>query len=385
MAAAAHGAGRRQVPEITDRMVGSGQLLLAAMPMPGAGSLPGLSPDTLDLTFWQSIQNSRNATDYEEYLRQFPQGRFAVPARNRLAEMRAAPPSQQAALPVLAPARPTPSVAPAGSGYPVGVGQSFRDCGDCPEMVVIPAGRFTMGSPASEPGRFDWEGPQREVFLRSSLAVGKFEVTFGEWDACVAGGGCSHRPADEGWGRGRQPVMNVSWNDAQQYVRWLSGRTGRGYRLLTEAEWSMRHGRGRRRPIVLVRTSARRRRITATAGWVGRRLLATMGRMGGSFTTCMGMCGSGWRIVGLAATRARRQTGPERSQPVIVLRVCFAAVRGAARLRSSAPHIATGSLLVSGTSTSASVLPGRPASRALASPRSKPFMDAAGDESQGRC
>jgi len=237
VAAAAHGAGRRQVPEITDRMVGSGQLLLAALPMPGAGSLPGLSPDMLDLTFWQSIQNSRNATDYEEYLRQFPQWRFAVPARNRLAELRAPPPSQQAALPVPAPARPTPSVAPAGSGYPVGVGQSFRDCGDCPEMVVIPAGRFTMGSPASEPGRFDWEGPQREVFLRSSLAVGKFEVTFGEWDACVAGGGCSHRPADEGWGRGRQPVMNVSWNDAQQYVRWLSGRTGRGYRLLTEAEW----------------------------------------------------------------------------------------------------------------------------------------------------
>jgi formylglycine-generating enzyme required for sulfatase activity len=123
------------------------------------------------------------------------------------------------------------------SGFPVGVGQSFRDCPECPEMVVIPAGQFTMGSPESEPGRFSSEGPQREVFVRSSLAVGKFEVTFGEWDACVSAGGCSHRPNDFGWGRGRQPVVDVSWEDAQQYVRWLSSRTGRTYRLLTEAEW----------------------------------------------------------------------------------------------------------------------------------------------------
>nr|WP_281244728.1 formylglycine-generating enzyme family protein [Falsiroseomonas stagni] len=104
-------------------------------------------------------------------------------------------------------------------------------------MVVIPAGRFVMGSPADEPGRFPSEGPQREVVVSRALAVGKFEVTFAEWDACVSAGGCSHRPSDQGWGRGRQPVMNVTWNDAQQYVRWLSGRAGRRYRLLTEAEW----------------------------------------------------------------------------------------------------------------------------------------------------
>jgi formylglycine-generating enzyme required for sulfatase activity len=73
--------------------------------------------------------------------------------------------------------------------------------------------------------------------LRAPLAVGKFEVTFAEWDACVAAGGCSHRPADAGWGRGNRPVINVSWDDAQAYVRWLSLRTGRTYRLLTEAEW----------------------------------------------------------------------------------------------------------------------------------------------------
>ncbi|SFL16036.1 Formylglycine-generating enzyme, required for sulfatase activity, contains SUMF1/FGE domain [Falsiroseomonas stagni DSM 19981] len=104
-------------------------------------------------------------------------------------------------------------------------------------MVVLPAGRFTMGSPSSETGRDSDEGPQREVSVSRSLAVGKFEVTFAEWDACVSAGGCSNRPNDAGWGRGRQPVMNISWEDAQGYVRWLSSRTGRVYRLLTEAEW----------------------------------------------------------------------------------------------------------------------------------------------------
>jgi formylglycine-generating enzyme required for sulfatase activity len=125
----------------------------------------------------------------------------------------------------------------AASGYPVEVGQLFRDCAECPEMVVIPAGRFTMGSPAGELGRSSSEGPQREVSVRRPLAVGKFEVTFAEWDACVAAGGCSHRPSDIGWGRDRRPAINVGWDDAQEYVRWLSQRTGRRYRLLTEAEW----------------------------------------------------------------------------------------------------------------------------------------------------
>ena len=104
-------------------------------------------------------------------------------------------------------------------------------------MMVIPAGSFMMGSPANVAGRDATESPQRQMTLRAPLAVGKFEVTFAEWDACVAAGGCSHRTADEGWGRGNRPVINVSWDDAQAYVRWLSRRTGRTYRLLTEAEW----------------------------------------------------------------------------------------------------------------------------------------------------
>ena len=69
------------------------------------------------------------------------------------------------------------------------------------------------------------------------FAVGRFAITFEEWDACVADGGCNgHRPSDEGWGRGRRPVINVSWDDAKAYVAWLSRKTGKSYRLLTEAE-----------------------------------------------------------------------------------------------------------------------------------------------------
>jgi formylglycine-generating enzyme required for sulfatase activity len=104
-------------------------------------------------------------------------------------------------------------------------------------MVVIPSGRFVMGSPASEKDRFVHEGPQHEVRIAKPFAVGRFEVTFDEWDACVAAGGCEHRPKDEGWGRGKRPVINVNWEDAQAYVAWLSKKTGHRYRLLSEAEW----------------------------------------------------------------------------------------------------------------------------------------------------
>jgi formylglycine-generating enzyme required for sulfatase activity len=106
-------------------------------------------------------------------------------------------------------------------------------------MVVIPAGSFQMGAPDDETDRSANEGPQRLVTIARPFAVGKFEVTFAEWEACVAGGGCKGNPApaDEGWGKDRQPVINVSWDDAQEYVAWLSRATGKSYRLLTEAEW----------------------------------------------------------------------------------------------------------------------------------------------------
>ena len=120
------------------------------------------------------------------------------------------------------------------------LGERFRDCEGtwCPELVVVPAGSFLMGSPESESGRIDNEGPVHQVSIARPFAVGVYEVTFGEWDVCVADGGCGvHRPDDQGWGRGRRPVINVSWEDAQMYVVWLSRKTGERYRLLSESEW----------------------------------------------------------------------------------------------------------------------------------------------------
>ena len=117
-------------------------------------------------------------------------------------------------------------------------GATFRDCDACPEMVVVPAGSFMMGSPAHEDGRYDEEGPVHRVTIPAPFAVGKYEVTFAEWDACAVAEFCSeYRPDDEGWGRNRRPVINVSWREAIQYVQWLSHITGKHYRLLSEAEW----------------------------------------------------------------------------------------------------------------------------------------------------
>lgn len=150
-------------------------------------------------------------------------------------------PAAQAEKPSAAPsppaaALPAPKIQASAPTVPPRAGEGFRECAQCPEMVVIPAGEFTMGSPESEAGHEKDEGPQRRVAIARPFAVGKYEVTFGEWDACVAAAGCAHKP-DEEWGRDRQPVINVSWHDAQAYVSWLSKKSGKHYRLLSEAEW----------------------------------------------------------------------------------------------------------------------------------------------------
>jgi len=144
----------------------------------------------------------------------------------------------------------------------------FRDCGSCPEMVVVPAGRFTMGAAPSEPGFEHDEGPQHEVEIKR-FAIGRFEVTFAEWDACVAAGACTHIPDDEGWGRGNRPVINVHWFDVQVYLDWLSRRTGHRYRLPSEAEWEYAARAG-----------------TTTPYWWGD-------TVGGGEANCAG-CGSEW-------------------------------------------------------------------------------------------
>ena len=114
-------------------------------------------------------------------------------------------------------------------------GTVFRDCPECPEMVVVPPGRFRMGD-LNGRGAID-ESPVHDVTIACPFAVGKYEVTFAEWDACVAAGGCTHRPYYWRWGRDARPVRDVSWKDTQEYVAWLSRETGKSYRLLSEAEW----------------------------------------------------------------------------------------------------------------------------------------------------
>jgi formylglycine-generating enzyme required for sulfatase activity len=116
-------------------------------------------------------------------------------------------------------------------------GDVFKECANCPQMAVVPAGGFVMGSPEDEAERGTDEGPQHRVTFAPQFAVARFAATFAEWDACVTAGGCNaYRPWDMAWGRGRLPVVNVSWDDAIAYVAWLSGKTGKGYRLLSEAE-----------------------------------------------------------------------------------------------------------------------------------------------------
>jgi formylglycine-generating enzyme required for sulfatase activity len=99
-------------------------------------------------------------------------------------------------------------------------------------MVVVPAGEFMMGSTREEANK-----PQHKVVIGQPFAVSRFEVTFEEWDACAALRECADQAWDHGEGRGKHPVVNVSWYGAQQYVAWLSKRTGKSYRLLSEAEW----------------------------------------------------------------------------------------------------------------------------------------------------
>ena len=223
---------------------------------------PPTDPAQIELAFWNSIQASRNVADFDAYLRQYPKGSFVALANNRIAELRAAPapatPTQQqaAAAPRPAAAGPAPAGPQVASGLYTRPGDVFRDTAEGPEMVVIPAGRFTMGSPSTEVGRDGNEGPTRVVMIPKSFAVSKYEVTRSEFAAFVRAtnrpmtGGCYiwngstvALDAKKGWtdpGFGqtdRDPVVCVSWDDAKSYVAWLSQRTGQQYRLLTESEW----------------------------------------------------------------------------------------------------------------------------------------------------
>jgi formylglycine-generating enzyme required for sulfatase activity len=223
---------------------------------------------------WAWIRNTTDQAVLENFIKQFGDTPFGEEAKARLTELKkqqvaiAAPPPPVRPTPAR-PTEPPASNAPAPAptrceGVEALVGNerrclkpkdTFKDCPECPEMVVVPAGEFMMGSLENEAQRRMDESAQRKVTVAASFAVGKFEVTFAEWDACVAGGACRHNPSDQSLGRGKRPVFNVSWDDVNnEYLPWLSQKTGKRYRLLTEAEWEYAARAGTTTPFSTGRT-----------------------------------------------------------------------------------------------------------------------------------
>ncbi len=203
-----------------------------------------------DLAFWESVKDSNEQAAFEAYLAKYPDGIYATLARLNLKKFadpgaRTPKPAPRPAAPghaTLIPAKPKGGAAAVPAvgvhGPDLVPGHVFKDCDICPEMVVLPAGSFTMGTPDTEAGRKAIEGPRHEVTFARPFAIAKFEVTFEEWDACVSEGGCKRGGrSDKGWGRGRLPVIHVTWHQAKAYTAWLAARTGKPYRLPSEAEW----------------------------------------------------------------------------------------------------------------------------------------------------
>jgi hypothetical protein len=220
-----------------------GRIYLAGLPPhEGRDAVPASPGPAADEVAWSFVKDTRDAAQVRYFIERFP----ASPRRRDAEAMLALLiPARSSNVPSDPCAGPVTVSFPSRCAAPLTAAQeralkpkdSFKECERCPEMVVVPAGSFTMGSPLDEKQRNSDESPQHRVTFDRPFAVGKFAVTFEEWDACVGGGGCNgYRPSDEGWGRGRQPAINVSWNDAKSYVAWLSRQTGTTYRLLSEAE-----------------------------------------------------------------------------------------------------------------------------------------------------
>ena len=196
-----------------------------ALGAPVAASAPVVELTRAENLFWESIRESANAAEFEAYLAQWPSGIYAPLATTRLVALRAA------AVDAAAPDPPRTDPPPP---RPRRAGEVFRDCDGCPEMVVIPAGRFRMGCVSGRECNDD-EQPVHEVRV-GSFALGVYEVTFEEYERFAAATG-RNRPNDRGWGRGGRPVINVSWKDATAYADWLSDEMGEQYRLPSESEW----------------------------------------------------------------------------------------------------------------------------------------------------
>jgi formylglycine-generating enzyme required for sulfatase activity len=225
-----------------------------------AGVVPKNSAEQFELEFWKSISGSSHVSDFEAYLKAYPNGRFVALAQGRIARLRAAsekvapvagpapatPAAQPAAKPDRAPAKaaarsrrtaakaasaPHIDVPPARSVGTVARAE-IKDCTACPRLLSLSRGAFTMGGSSID----QTEQPAHLVTLDSPFAIGKYEVTVREWNACVEAGACQ-RVAQYASPNPKAPIRDVSWDDAQQYVKWLSTASGKPYRLPSEAEW----------------------------------------------------------------------------------------------------------------------------------------------------
>jgi len=221
-----------------------------------AGVMPKDSAEQYELTFWESIKDSTHASDYEAYLKAYPNGRFAGLARARIEQFGAAAPKEGTPAERPAPAskarpeRPHPppvtkappkkmqppastTMAPQPQeklpAAPATITE-IKDCPDCPVLIALPPGAFTMGSNTSDPT----ESPAHKVSINAPFAIAKYEVTAAQWNACANAGAC---PRIANGATANAPMRDVSWDDAQQYAQWLSKVSGKPYRLPTEAEW----------------------------------------------------------------------------------------------------------------------------------------------------
>ena len=286
-----------------------GLAALAMTAAPGmwaeAGVVPKNSAEQFELAFWNSVKDSKQVSDYEAYLHAYPKGRFAALARVRIQQLKSAPqqpppptsaPTQQAAT---APARPAdskpaaannagnasnavnakpqqgkavPAPAAPGGGQQAltapgmaGAVAAVKDCDACPLMVALSPQPFTMGSNGSDPS----ERPAHKVALRTPFAIGKYEVTVGQWTQCVKASVCPSVPSAANAAE-NLPMRDVSWDEAQLYLKWLSTVSRRPYRLPTEAEWEYAARGG-----------------TSTRYWWGE-------QMKGGNASCQG-CGEPWK------------------------------------------------------------------------------------------
>jgi formylglycine-generating enzyme required for sulfatase activity len=217
-----------------------------------AGSSRGqaLAPPSEAAEAWDRTKDATSLSVLEAFVARYGKTFYAELARSRINELKT---QQVAAAAKLSSSHELDDrcdhvrVFASGSSLCIRPGHGFfRDCWGplnddlCgPMMMVVPAGEYMMGSPAQEAGRGTDEGPVHKVSIQRPFAIGGYEVTFVEWEACVKGGGCTSNPnpSDSDGGRGRRPVINVSWHDAQEYVAWLSRQSGKTYRLPSEAEW----------------------------------------------------------------------------------------------------------------------------------------------------